>query len=120
MKVCNKCGANIADNAPFCPNCGAAVQQAPAYPAYQPLMGKTPITVGGWIGRMLIPCIPLVGGIVYFIMLFIWSGDVNKEESFRNWAKATLILTAIGIVLAIICYAVLASFIKDMMGYMYY
>jgi hypothetical protein len=44
--------------------------------------------VGGWIGCSLIPLIPLVGGIVYLIMLFIWSDDTTKEESFRNWAKA--------------------------------
>lgn len=70
--------------------------QAPAAPA------KQPISVGGWIGRSLIPMIPVVGAIVYLIMLFIWSGDQTKEDSFRNWAKAQLIIMAIGIVLAII------------------
>lgn len=119
MKVCNTCGANIADNSPFCPNCGAAVQ-APSYPAYQPPMGKTPISLGGWIGRLLIPFIPIVGWIVNIIMLFIWSGDTTKEDTFRNWAKAQLIITAVGIVLAILCYAAILAFIRDMMGYMYY
>ena len=67
---------------------------------------KTPISVGGWIGRSLIPMIPLAGGIVYLIMLFIWSGDKTKEDTFRNWAKAQLILTGIFIVLWIILVAI--------------
>lgn len=77
---------NIESNVP------AAPQPAP----------KMPISVGGWIGRSLIPCIPLVGPIVYLIMLFIWSGDQTKEDTFRNWAKAQLIVMAIVIVVTII------------------
>ena len=63
---------------------------------------KEPISVGGWIGRSLIPYIPLVGSIVYLIMLFIWSGDSKKEDTFRNWAKAQLIITAVVLVLTIL------------------
>ena len=123
MKVCNNCGANITDNAPFCPNCGASVQPVqpaqPAYPVYQqPMMGNTPVTVGGWIGRLLIPYIPLVGWLVNIIMLFIWTGDATKEESFRNWAKAQLIITAVIIVLCIIGWASLASIISEFLYYM--
>ena len=75
----------------------------PAAPQAAP---KMPISVGGWIGRSLIPCIPLVGGIIYLIMLFVWSGDQTKEDTFRNWAKAQLIVMAIVIVLTIILVAV--------------
>jgi hypothetical protein len=75
-------------------------------PAATQATPKTPISIGGWIGRSLIPMIPLVGGIVYLIMLFIWSGDKTKEDTFRNWAKAQLIIMAIVIVLTIILVAV--------------
>ena len=100
MKVCNNCGATLPDEVAFCNNCGASVQ--PVQPIVSQSAKKEPISVGGWIGRSLIPCIPLVGGIVYLIMLFVWSGDTKKEETFRNWAKAQLIVIAIVIVLAII------------------
>lgn len=70
---------------------------------------KTPISVGGWIGRSLIPAIPLVGGIVYLIMLFIWTGDKTKEETFRNWAKAQLIVMAVVIALVIIMVVLFGS-----------
>ena len=70
---------------------------------------KEPISVGGWIGRSLIPYIPLVGGIVYLIMLFIWSGDRKKEDTFRNWAKAQLIITAVVLVLTVVLVVVFGS-----------
>ena len=63
------------------------------YPPRQP--AEQPVSVGGWIGRSLIPCIPGVGAIIYLIMLFVWVGDKTKEETFRNWAKAQLIVMGI-------------------------
>lgn len=73
----------------------------PPYPFYTAPSQEKPVSVGGWIGRCLIPYIPIVGGLVYLIMLFIWMGDETKEETFRNWAKAQLLvmLIALGIVL---------------------
>lgn len=115
MKVCNSCNYMFDDDAAFCPNCGA---NAPAaYPAHR-RSSKEPISIGGWIGRTLIPMIPIVGGIVYLIMLFIWSGDTKKEETFRNWAKAQLIVMAVVIVLAIIFGAVFGSALADVLRYM--
>ena len=109
MKVCPNCRTNVADNAPFCPNCGASFQNA--YPAYQQPVGmpKAPVSVGGWIGRSLIPYIPLVGWLVYIIMLFIWTGDATKEDTFRNWAKAQLIVMAIVFAVVFLFYVVLGA-----------
>ena len=98
MKICKICNTTVNDEASFCPNCGTHLPEGVS--TYQ--AGVSPVSVGGWIGRQLIPCIPLVGGIVYLIMLFIWSGDKKKEETFRNWAKAQLIVMAVVVVLAII------------------
>ena len=99
MNVCHNCNAALEEGTAFCPNCGKPVAQN--YPVYGN-SAKEEISVGGWIGRSLIPYIPLVGGIVYLIMLFIWSGDQKKEASFRNWAKAQLILMAVAIVLTVL------------------
>ena len=114
MKVCNNCRTSVADNAPYCPNCGASFQNAQqnGYPAYQQPMGgmpKAPVTVGGWIGRSLIPLIPIVGWLVYIIMLFIWTGDATKEDTFRNWAKAQLIVMGVSIALVVLFYVILGA-----------
>lgn len=108
MKNCPKCGASLNDTATFCTSCGANLTANCAEK-------KESISVGGWIGRTLIPYIPLVGGIVYLIMLFIWSGDKKKEDSFRNWAKAQLIVMAIVIVLAVVVVAAFGGTIVSMM-----
>ena len=75
---------------------------------------KQPISIGGWIGRSLIPCIPLVGPFVYLIMLFIWSGDKTKEDTFRNFAKAQLIMMAVGLVLSIILAVLFGAAFSEM------
>ena len=114
MKVCNNCGTSLQDNATFCTNCGKQFIDNSQRKA------KTPVSVGGWIGRSLIPYIPLVGGIVYLIMLFIWSGNSEKEDSFRNWAKAQLIVIAIVVVLTIlfaVFFGVVASDIIETIMY---
>ena len=116
MKVCNSCNTTLDDNYSFCPNCGTS---APAsYPAYPWNPTKEPISVGGWIGRSLIPMIPLVGGIVYLVMLFIWSGDVRKEDTFRNWAKAQLIVMAVILVLTIIGVVLCLTVFSDLLKYL--
>lgn len=112
MKVCNTCGASLHDSASVCTNCGTKAPET--YSAYGQMFAKTPISVGGWIGRSLIPLIPLVGGIVYLIMLFVWSGDVKKEDTFRNWAKAQLIIMAVVIVLIIILGVLFGVVLSDM------
>ena len=98
MKICKICNSTVHDEASFCPNCGKHLPEGIS--TYNAAI--EPISVGGWIGRMLIPYIPVVGGIVYLIMLFVWSSDSKKEATFRNWAKAQLIVMAIVLVLAIV------------------
>ena len=114
MKVCSTCKATVNDDVAFCPNCGSNVPSA--YPAYR--RKKEPISIGGWIGRTLIPCIPLLGGIIYLIMLFIWSGDTSKEDTFRNWAKAQLIVMAVVLVLTIIAVILGITVFSDMLNYL--
>ena len=116
MKICNSCDTTLDDNYSFCPNCGAS---APVnYPAFPWNSAKEPISVGGWIGRSLIPLIPLVGGIVYLVMLFLWSGDTSKEDTFRNWAKAQLIVMAVVLVLSIIGIILGILVFSDLLSYL--
>ena len=56
----------------------------------------TPISVGEWVITIIIIAIPIVG----FIMLFVWGFGSNTQSSKANWAKATLIMIGISIVLS--------------------
>lgn len=57
-----------------------------------------PVTVGQYIGYSILFGIPVIG----IIMLFVTAFGSDKSKSLRNFAKAQLVLYAIGIVLAII------------------
>lgn len=64
---------------------------------------QAPVSTGKWVGIQFIKWIPIVGGIAYLVMLFIWAfGSDNQNETFRNWAKAELIMTAIAVVFWVI------------------
>ena len=117
MAFCNNCGSTVQDGTTYCPNCGASV------PVNYPVQGsqsgaKEVVSVGGWIGRSLISFIPIVGGLIYFIMLFVWSGNKKKEDSFRNWAKAQLIVMAIAVVLGILVFVLFGSAIAEALYYL--
>jgi len=71
-----------------------------------------PMTIGDWIITFIITYIPLVG----FIMLFVWAFGGGTHPSKKTWAQALLIMMAIGIILAIIFFSVIASIIGNLIG----
>ena len=124
MKFCVNCGAQVEDDKGFCFKCGAPVDNQQYY-NNQPNQGygypqPQPISVVGWIGRSHIPFIPIVGTIVYIIMLFIWCGDKTKELTFRNWAKVQLIVWLVVLILAILILVILAMIIPRWVFYFYF
>jgi hypothetical protein len=56
------------------------------------------ISTPGWIGYMLLPIIPILGIVLYFVWAFSTGGNLNR----RNYCRAALILMAVSIVLSII------------------
>lgn len=63
------------------------------------------LTVKDWIITILITAIPLVG----FIMLFVWAFGSNENPNKSNWAKASLIWVAIGMVLMFFLWGTIAA-----------
>ena len=57
-----------------------------------------PISVGNWFLTLLLCAIPIVG----LIMLLIWSFSGETNPNKKNFAKAQLIWTVIGIILSVI------------------
>lgn len=118
---CEKCGTQLPDGTKFCGSCGAkteAVQEQPAAPSYAPPAapqpprqeyytppqyvqqnsGSEPLSVGQYILMFIVFAIPLVN----IIMMFVWGFGSEPNLNRKNFARATLILAAVGIVLWII------------------
>jgi len=63
---------------------------------------KKPVSFLNWLGTYSIMLIPILGGLVFLIMLIIWSFSDSTPESKKNWARATLVYMIIMIVLAML------------------
>lgn len=57
-----------------------------------------PISLGEWIWTLILSAIPIVN----FIMLLVWSFSSGTNRSKKNYARATLILSIIGIIFYVI------------------
>ena len=71
-----------------------------------------PISVGEWVITTIILAIPIVG----FIMLFVWGFGSNTQLSKANWAKATLIMIGISIVLSFLFLGSLLGIMGSLMN----
>ena len=103
---CKKCGGKIESYASHCPFCGEPVESNNVQATY-----TTPTTapveenqksVLAWIGIYIVSAIPIIG----FILLFIWAfGNETKNNlTFRNWAKAQIIIYIVTFVLILLLY----------------
>ena len=72
----------------------------------------TPISVGEWVITIIFIAIPIVG----FIMLFVWGFGSNIQPSKANWAKATLIMIGISIVLSFLFLGSLLAIMGSLMN----
>ncbi len=136
MKVCSQCGAVMADEYTVCSACGMTLpaaqpaqatqpaQEAPQTPyvppvyvppttppvSYAPVeLPKQAVSMWAWIGRYALNLIPFVGGLVYFIMLFVWAFDSKYDDTSRNWAKAQLIIAGICVILVSLLFILLLA-----------
>lgn len=70
---------------------------------YQPV-GEEPVSLGDWIGTLLllnlVPCVGL-------IVCIVWAFGKDTKKSKKNFCRAYLIIYAITLVLVIALYAVL-------------
>ena len=114
-QFCDACGAKTADQQSGQEQASPNYQQQPyAPPAYQqnqygnngyqnypPQQGGkvAPVmSVGAFLGTMILLMIPLVN----IILLFVWAFGSGTNPNKKNYCRATLIMILIGIVISIL------------------
>lgn len=129
--ICRSCGGEYPDYKDNCPNCGTrnpnvsynSQYSAPKnsgnrnggqYGYQQPVNTvyvnepdvhyDEHVSIGGWIGRWIVMCIPIVN----IIMLFVWAFGGSRKYSLKTWARARLLLALIVIIALLITVIVLA------------
>lgn len=45
-----------------------------------------------WLAIMILPMIPAIGGLCYFVLLLVWSFGKTASVTRKNWARAMLIM----------------------------
>ena len=89
------------------------VQQNPGYSTnYIAPKNTSTVSIGDWIVTIIISSLPLIN----IILLLVWAFSSDTPVSKANWAKATLILTAIAIVLVICFYGIIFAFLAGILG----
>ena len=90
---CPKCGLYNPDTALRC-DCGydfsSGTMQQSYVPAHQRPFDERPMSVGQWLGTLVVASIPLVGLVVLFCWAF-GAGNLNR----KNWSRAALLLMLI-------------------------
>lgn len=94
---CSNCGKEILDDANVCPGCGT-VQNGNGTAQKSAVSVGTSMTVGEWFITILLTWIP----IVEFVMMFVWGFGHGEDLAKKNWARANLIWTAIGLAVSIL------------------
>ncbi|MBR2408696.1 MAG: zinc ribbon domain-containing protein [Lachnospiraceae bacterium] len=118
---CAMCGREITNpDANYCDYCGTAIgTMTYREEVKEPQKVSEPKEerVSTWLlfGVMCLPMIPLVGGIAYLVILFYWAFAASVEDSRKSFARATLLYTAVTLVLGMI---LLGSFFALIMNTM--
>ena len=83
-------------------------------PEYVPAHAKktTDMSVGAWVGTLILTAIPIVG----FICLIVWAVSSSPEKrSRKNWAIAQFILMLICLVPTVALIAIYGSAIANLL-----
>ncbi|HHT98001.1 MAG TPA: zinc ribbon domain-containing protein [Clostridiales bacterium] len=115
--ICKNCGRKSNnDDSNFCDYCGEAFREVNIHIEKEENIkeiaelekGKQ-ISMFNWLGSMCLSLIPLVGPLVYIVMLFVWSFGKDTATSKKNWARAMLIFILISIILLMMSFTTIMT-----------
>jgi uncharacterized protein YqhQ len=109
--ICQACGRNTEnENANYCEYCGTSYRESKGVIYEKDFVKSNEVqenvikdeekstSFKNWLGSMLLPFIPVVGFIIYIVMLFVWAFSSETPKSKKNWARASLVVGVIGII----------------------
>ena len=115
---CQKCGGKLESYASNCAFCGTPVPKPDTQMNYvkeekqtEKVEGMTTIK---WIGLTLLPCIPLIGAIVYLVLMFKWAFGAHKDVTLKGFARANLVFMLLGVI-AFVGLVVLALMMPELL-----
>ncbi len=120
--ICKACGRNtVNEGANFCEYCGTSFRENMSLDQVNYSAGvselqqsvkevvneehEKPISFGNWMGTMMLPFIPLIGIFIYIVMMFVWAFGSDTPKSKKNWARASLIMMVVGIILFVLMFS---------------
>ena len=116
--VCPMCGREIMNpDANYCDYCGTGLngmeyREVAEAPKPQVTETKeTRVSTGLFLGVMFIPMIPLVGWILYLVLLFYWAFASSIQDSRKSFARANLIYNGIMLALVIIVVCIICALV---------
>lgn len=78
---------------------------------------EAPMTIGQWVGTLLLCCIPCVN----IILLIVWACSAENKSK-KNWALAQIIISVVVIVIYVILIVALGASLQgameDIISYM--
>lgn len=105
-KICKQCRTEVEDQVKFCTTCGSAEFDGGIVTQVKPSIKIDEIpdknskyaTVTTWefLGAMLLMCIPVLG----WILLIVWALGGTRKINKRNFARASVILIIIGLLVS--------------------
>ncbi len=110
---CAMCGREITNpDANYCDYCGTAIgtmayREVTVEPKKETEPKENRVSTWLLFGVMCLPFIPFVGWIVYLVVLFYWAFAGSIEDSRKSFARATLLYTAVTLVLGIVLFGAL-------------
>ncbi len=109
MVICNKCGAEIEEDAKFCPKCGAPAQ----VPVYNDPGDKT-----GQFNAEDIERSKYLSALCYIGYIFIVIGLLVEPDSkfLRYHANQSIVLTVFGVICGLVCIVPILGWIVGGIG----
>lgn len=114
---CTQCGKELNTNAEICSECSAK-NSTPVAQTFQqrpvpPNTDTKPVSTGGYFGLIFLFSLPVVG----FVICIITALAV-KNKNIKNFAKAMLIWTVIGIVLTAVIVGIFVLLADTLVPYL--